>query len=361
MSTTINYFNTQKMKELFAKRLKNARIMAGLSMDALAEIVGVSKEAIRKYEHSEAQPGSTNLIKISKALSVNIDYFFRSSIVELGVVEFRKKSSLGKIKTNQIKQRIIDSLERYIELEKIFNIQYILENPVEHMQIQCGEDAELAADIVRKEWSLGLNPIKSIIETFEDNHIKVIEVKEEDVFDGLSTLVDDIIPVIVVNQNYTIERKRFTLLHELGHLLLNISEGTPKKEQEKFCDRFAASFLIPKLSFIKEIGERRSNISVNELAELQIEWGISIRALIIRARDLNVINKSKVTGFFIKCNRNPEFKIYVDKPRFAESEASNRFNQLIARGLAQELISISKASALSNIPVNQIKSEIAFI
>lgn len=349
------------MKELFAQRLKNARIMAGLSMDALASMVGVSKEAIRKYEHAVAQPNSSNLIKLSKALEVNIDYFFRSSNVELHNVEFRKKAKLGKTKTNQIKQRIIDCLERYIELERIFNIQYELKNPVGHFNIHSGDDAELAADIVRNEWKLGTNPIKSIIETFEDHHIKVIEVNEPDEFDGLSTLVDDKIPVIVVNQNYTIERKRFTLIHELGHLLLNIPKEVSKKVKEKYCDRFAASFLIPKVSLVMELGERRSKLSINELSELQKEWGISIRALVIRAYDVNIINKSKVTGFYIKCNQNSAFKANVDRPRFTEAETSNRFNQLVSRGLAQELISVSKASALSDVPVNKIMSELALI
>jgi Zn-dependent peptidase ImmA (M78 family) len=60
----------------------------------------------------------------------------------------------------------------------------------------------------------------------EDNFIKVVEVDKPLDFDGLSAFVDNKIPVIAVNKNFPIERKRFTLLHELGHLLLSFSKAS---------------------------------------------------------------------------------------------------------------------------------------
>jgi len=95
--------------------------------------------------------------------------------------------------------------------------------------------------------------------------------------------------------------------------------------------------------------------------QIQKEWGISVPAIVYRAKDLNVISERLCTGFFIKCRNNKEFKQKVDESRYLQDESSNRFNQLIARGLASDLLSLSKASVLSEKPVNILKTEIAYI
>jgi len=84
------------MKEIFSKRLKSARLLAGLSQDKLVEAIDqqVSKNAIAKYERAEMMPNSKVLIALSKALDVKTDYFFRPFTVEIDQVEFRKKSKL---------------------------------------------------------------------------------------------------------------------------------------------------------------------------------------------------------------------------------------------------------------------------
>lgn len=66
------------MKELFAKRLKNARLLSAMSQDNLVEAMGgiVSKNAISKYERGQMMPNSSVLIKLAKALDVKPDYFF---------------------------------------------------------------------------------------------------------------------------------------------------------------------------------------------------------------------------------------------------------------------------------------------
>ena len=66
----------------------------------------------------------------------------------------------------------------------------------------------------------------------------------ENNFDGLATIINDKYPVIVINKNFNVERKRFTLLHELGHLLLELPECEIKYE-ESVCNRFASEFLFP--------------------------------------------------------------------------------------------------------------------
>ena len=80
------------MKQIFSQRLKSARLMNGLSMDSLCEKINniVSKQSISKYEKGIMMPESTILIALSKALNVNVDFFFRPYYVTVEDIEFRK-------------------------------------------------------------------------------------------------------------------------------------------------------------------------------------------------------------------------------------------------------------------------------
>lgn len=349
------------METTFAKRIFSARKMAGMSMDELASLSGLSKNAISRYEKGIMKPDSTNLIKLSKALNVKVDYFFRKGSVELASVEFRKKAKLSNKAVEAIKYRVIDRLEKYLELEEILMVDNEFVSPLASFQIEGADDVEAAADKLREEWNLGLNPITSVVEMLEDNFIKVVEVEEELDFDGLSTFIDDRIPVIVVNKNFPIERKRFTLLHELGHLLLNLNANLSSKEIENACNRFSGALLVPQSKMVTELGSGRKVIYLQELAEIQKEWGISIQAIMYRARDLNIISQSKLSEFYIELRTNQNFKSLVDESRYCSAEASFRFYQLLYRGLAQDLISISKASVLSGQSTNTLKSNLSLV
>ena len=349
------------MNTVFAQRIATARKMAGLSMDQLATLSGLSKNAISRYEKGIMKPDSSNLIKLSKALNVKVDYLFRKPTVELEALEFRKKARMGVKRIDSIKYRVMDQLERYLELEDILSVNNDFSNPISSIQINDIVDVELVAKKLREIWNLGLHPISSVIEMLEDNFIKVVEVDEPLEFDGLSAFVGNKVPVIVVNQNFPVERKRFTLLHELGHLLLTFNGIFTEKEIENLCNGFAGAVLIPEAKLISELGQSRKQFYLQELAELQKEWGISIQAIMYRAKNLDIITQSKLTDFYIKLRQNSDFKKQVDESRYRLDESSFRFNQLLYKGLGQELISISKASVLSSQSVNTLETSLCHI
>ncbi|MEI6143435.1 MAG: XRE family transcriptional regulator [Mariniphaga sp.] len=349
------------MNTVFAQRIATARKMAGLSMDQLSSLSGLSKNAISRYEKGVMKPDSSNLIKLSKALNVKVDYLLRKPTVELEAVEFRKKARLGIKSIDSIKYRVMDRLERYLELEDILSVNNEFINPISSFQIDDNLDVEKAASKLRETWNLGLNPISSVIEMLEDNFIKVVEVDEPLEFDGLSAFVGKKVPVIVVNQNFPVERKRFTLLHELGHLLLTLNGIFTDKEIENLCNSFAGAILIPEAKLISELGQSRKQFYLQELADLQKEWGISIQAIMYRAKNLGIISQAKLTDFYFKLRQNSDFKKQVDESRYRLDESSFRFNQLLYKGLAQELISISKASVLSAQSENTLKASLCYI
>ena len=74
-------------------------------------------------------------------------------------------------------------------------------------------------------------------------------------------------------------------MHELGHLLLTLTGNFTDKEIENLCNRFAGAILIPEAKLISEFGQSRKQFYLQELVELQKEWGISIQAIMYRAKN----------------------------------------------------------------------------
>ncbi|QZE15138.1 XRE family transcriptional regulator [Halosquirtibacter laminarini] len=351
------------MKDIFSKRLKNARIKQNLSLDKLSDSMDkiVSKNALSKYEKGEMLPNSNVLIKLSNILEVSIDYFFRPFEIVIDQLEFRKKSNLPVSDKKRIVETVKDYIERYIELENITNKQGIFKNPAEKIHVLGSDDVIDSANIIRREWELGKAPIPSVIDLLEKNHIKIIEINAVAKFDGLSGYINDEIPFIVINKNFNVERKRFTILHELGHIVLNFNKYLEQNSIEKYCNEFSSELLLPGSVIIDLLSNKRHNIVSSEISKIQEQYGISFTAIVYKLQELNILPTYKVKKFFIKRNSESVFKQYVDKSRYMALEESNRFNSLINHAITEELITISKAAALSMSNVNELKESLTYI
>lgn len=346
-----------------AQRLRNARLMNGFSMDELCNRLGdiITKQAISKYESGKVVPDSNMLIRLANALGVNVDYFFRRTSVALDGIEFRKTSKLGNKKIAGLKEQIRDRVERYIEIEDIYNINSDFDTNVSENEISQEEDVYPIVNRLKRDWNLGDDGINGVIEMLETHKIKVIEIKVEGrAFDGLSGRVDDKKPFVVLNSTSNSERKRFTALHELGHLLLNFREGLDKDKIEHLCHLFASEMLISKDVFMNIIGPSRKGISMQELIGMQTQYGISIDALMYKAMYLNVITESRHTYYCIMKNKNAEFKKTVETSRYKE-EKTTRFEGLVYRALASEMITASKASSLLNEPLEKVLGDLELV
>ena len=349
------------MNTIFSTRLKQARIMQGLSMDSLCEKANnaLTKQSISKYEAGKMMPDSKSLIILANALGVNIDYFFRPVVVSIENVEFRKKSKLGTKQIDSIKEVVKDKLERYFEIESIIDIQSEFKPAYNNLLIQGESDVFSIVACIKNDWKLGEDGINNLIEILEENKIKVIEIDAHNSFDGLSGFANGKNPIIVLNKNFDSERKRFTALHELGHLLLNFDSSIDEKQIESYCNLFASEMLISKDVFIQKIGMNRRDISLQELQDIQEQFGISIDALMYKAKSLNIITENRFKTFCIK-KKQAKFKEAVEQSRYKQ-EQSNRFVRLVYRALASEIISISKAGILLNTSVNAVRNQLNLV
>ena len=345
----------------FGLRLHSARKMTGMSLDALALKAGsiVSKQAISKYEKGQINPSSEVLLALASALEIKVDYFFRSSEVSITKLEFRKKSQLGRKAEEQIKYQTIDFLQKYIELEEILNIKSPFLNPVSNNRIKNYEDIERAAQEIREKWNLGDRPVPHLIELLEDKGFKVFEVTNFEHFDGLSGFVADMdVPVIAVYKNKNLVRKRFTVAHELAHLLLDFSE-LEEKSTEKLCHTFAGALLLPPHIMRSELGKQRHKITEWELKKLKGIFGISMQAIMARALRLQIISETKYRSFCIYVSKHGW---HSNEPgKYVGKEVANRFKQLVYKAAAEQIISFSKAAEFLNKSVSELNQEVKVV
>lgn len=351
-----------ELKEIFGARLKNARVINGMSMDDLCSKMNhlLSKQTISKYESGRMLPNTTNLIALANALDVKPDYLLRPFTVSLDKIEFRKKSKLGVKEENAIKERIRDHIERYIEIEDILRISSDFTNPISNHTVITPADVYRIAAEVKALWQLGQDGIPSVIGMLEEHCIKVIEIDAPDTFDGMIGFVGKRKPILVLNKHMAVERKRFTAMHELGHLLLDFEESLSQRDIERSCNQFANEMLISQDVFKKLLGMSRHDISLNELRAIQTNYGISVDAQMFKANQLDIISDSRYKYFCITKKQNQTFKEQVEKSTYHE-EKSTRFSSLVYRALASELITYSKASVLLNESINVVRERLELV
>lgn len=347
------------MKEIFAERFKSARLMKGFSLQDLAnKIEGkLSRQALHRYEKGEVIPDNEKINLLSKALDVNPDFFFRSTTVELGEIEYRKLSKMPRKEASIIKEKTKEYLSRYLELEEILGLGVEFENPLKNIEIITSyEQVNKAANQLREYWSLGDGAIFNVVELLEDKNIKVVKLDVDEDFDGLQTFVNGNIPVVAYNVKKTNkpDRIRLTLLHELAHLLLTFGNIT-LKQKETLCYQFAGAVLLPEKTLKAELGEHRNKLSINELGNIKKQYGISMQAIVMRAKDCGIINEHYTKQFFFLIN---QMNWRVDEPvEYSGVEGSNRFEQLLFRALIEEQISMSKAASLNNQTLAEFRKE----
>ncbi len=349
--------NTQ---DLFARRLKSARLMKGYSLQDLADAIDnkLTRQSLHRYEKGDVMPGDDILALLADALDVNIDFFFRETEVHIDKVEFRKNRNMTVKQQDMIKEKTKEYLGRYLEVEEILGVTEIFKNPIESFgKIYSYEDADRAAVELRKEWNLGMGPLFNVMELLEDNNIKIVELDSDDEFDGLQTCVNDNIPVIAFNRSRyeKMDRLRFTLLHELGHLLMDFEPNLDSRLVERYCNRFAAAMLIPEKTLKKELGEHRQKLSIVEIGNIKKQYGISMQSIIIKAKEAGIINQNYCDSLLFMFEQH-NWK--VDEPVDYEGvEEINRFQQLIFRAYIEEQITMSKAAALLDIPLAEFRKK----
>lgn len=357
-----------EVKETFAQRLQMTRKMRGFSVADLSKRLAgaASTTAIEKYEKGAMFPqSSSTIVALAAALQVPVGDLLRPVTLKFDVegFSFRKKAKLSKKAQEAILLNIHQYVEKYFEIENIANVSSHYDLGRTSYIVDSAEKARQAAMDVRREWGLGNTPVAIPILLLEEHGVKIIEVDEDPtLFDGSSNTIGGT-PVIVLNTHVTDpsrpeeERRRLTAFHEFGHQYMTIDASLDDKTKEDLCNIFASEMLIPSSVFIGLVGEKRKSIYPVELRNIQQVYGISCRALMMKARQLDVISENAYKWFCISLNKNANLKAFIDTCLFAQSHTS-RFEQLVIRMLATDAISMGKAAELLGTTVGELSNKL---
>ena len=349
---------------MFGERLKLARRKAGLSLRGLSGAMGgsVSAQSVGKYERGEMMPNSKTLIQMSKVLNVSLPYLMSGRISELKNVEFRRTSGITEREKAQVEAAVIEKLERYVNIEEILDIrdESCLPRKINDGFLGREEDGELLAGEMRKRWELGTGPIPNMTALLENHGIKVLLIALPEKVSGLTCLAHSPlrkqpVPAIIVNKDMTLERRRFTLGHELAHRLIDPESPA---NREKGANVFAGAFLVPRSHLVRQVGSSRKAFCFKEIVRLKRMYRTSAATLLVRLNQAGIMDKSALAYAFQTYARG--WKMSEPHPlepdeKKGEYEAPHRFERLCYWALAEKLIGPSKACELLQRPLRDIK------
>lgn len=347
-------------------RLRRARLMSGHSLRELATMLdgAVSHTQLQKFEAGESSPDSTLLARLSRVLGVRPDYFFKTDTLKLATVEYRSLTKLGVKARQRLEEQAYEFFERYLEVETILRIHRSNFPQADLAGVDMGSlpgAIEMAAEKLRQDWDFGMNPIPNVHAMLEKNGVKVRVLPHEDGFDGFSAFAEGDalrVPVIALSQRWLrgrdrdLPRFRFTALHELAHLHLILPPGLTPKQKENFCHLFAGAFLVPRQQFCDAFGTNRIKIALAELKAIKAEWGISVAAVMKRAHNLGVVTDGRYKAYCLAANKHGWRG--MDPGHWAGEEESSRFEPLVLRALAQDLITTTKAAGLLGVSLPEL-------
>ncbi|MBQ8935095.1 MAG: ImmA/IrrE family metallo-endopeptidase [Oscillospiraceae bacterium] len=300
------------IKNVFrGEQLKSARLLRGMTITALAERTGISKQSISLYENGENKPEYKRMDALANALNVPASFFFSDDICQAKTpaTYFRSLSSTSKLtRTAQSLKleyvaKMYDALMEYIDFPPLDlpQIEYEelcdLDDPDSMNEMY--RKMESIAKKVRECWNLGDGPIGDLQYTLESHGIIVtgFDTNREDVdaFSQRTILKNEEVCFIAVDQGTKPKgRIRFDMAHELAHLLIHPwSEDIDSISKEEFKLReteanvFASAFLLPRSSFEREVSRYATDLEY--YLGLKRRWGASIQAMMYRARQIGCI------------------------------------------------------------------------
>lgn len=295
-------------------RLKEAREARLLTPLALSEMVGVTRASISAYEHGKHNPSLEILERIATVLKLKTEFFLQPDEPPQKEVVFeRSRSSTTKAARTRARHRrtwlrkTMQYLTQFVEIPQP-NIPDFALMPNSWASTSRSQIEAMARD-ARRYWKMQDGPIGNVTLLAENNGIIVCLIPmNADKLDAFS-LWDpaDGRPYIALGSDtQSAFRTRFTIAHELAHLILhkNLSDSetqdpTTLKTLERQADQFAASFLTPASAFSDDVRVP----TLEQFRMLKPRWKTSIKMMIHRASELDIINREEARRLYISYNR----------------------------------------------------------
>ena len=323
---------------MIGARIKQARLLAGMTQKELAKALGeagykITAAAISKYEKQKSYPTAQFILEASSALGVPCSYFMSQPSRSVDWIGFRCRAKLSDTARNRIKAYAAERADVQSELRDLLYPERSYEFPSIPVADLTG--AEHAAEQLRDSWDVGDRPLDNLVQMAEDREVIVVDWADKTgLFDGLSGWCGDR-PVAVVNSQFPLDRRRLTLAHEIGHLVMDTSIGS-NVDDEALAFRFAAALLTPADHVYKELRGKSRYLSWDELKILKRKYGLSMSAWVRHAYDLNIISSSTYKSMNIQYRSRGW---HIEEPvKYIGDEEPLLLKQMAGRAIAEGMV-----------------------
>jgi len=347
------------------ERLRTLRDLLGLTQDELATASGVKQSWISQVETSARDATDSGLRAIALATDTPLRFFrVQPSTVPLDSLRFRKTSSASKVMTRRVHAFYGES---YRVTESLLAAEHYPTPPLPYAATDTltRDDIEELADQTREALRLAPDkPIPHLTRVLERAGVTIIPlVFTDDPQDppaagghfGVSYWGGLDAPALIgYFPGSQGDRERFTLAHEVGHLVLHTFRPRAT-DPEGEANQFAGALLIPRIRAEEIISERNS---LTEYARMKATWGVSMQALILRGSALDLIGETRKRSLFVQLSakgwrKNEPVAVGHEAPLLLWTLLSRRYGQRPYRAAAEDLaIHPTVLRSIAPTPVN---------
>lgn len=314
--------------------LRLARQLRGFPQNEAAECLGVPNVELSRIETGLKEPSEQLLEKASDVFSVPVEFFGQTDTIYGAPVSvhpmWRKKSNVSATELHRI---VAELNVRVMHLRKLLEATDL--EPINKLprldSDEYGNDPEKIAGLVRRFWQVPDGPIQDVTALVEDAGVLVAhsDLGGSSV-SGVRFSVPGMPHMIILNRMQSADRMRFTLCHELAHVIMH-QFPTPNMEEE--ANKFASCFLIPTKDIKPYFAGRK--IDLRLLAALKPEWKVSMASLVFAAKRAGAINDTQSQYIWkqfnihnIKMREPPELDFPAEEPRTLNDLVSLHINDM---------------------------------
>jgi Zn-dependent peptidase ImmA (M78 family)/transcriptional regulator with XRE-family HTH domain len=289
--------------------LQAARAAAGLSQAEAARLAGVNRVALSFYENGQRQPPLRHVVALATAYGVDPGRLF-DGVVEPDVAApeqllFRSSSVLHAHDVRAQLQRVLRVVEFYTDLLGDLGTStpvWMASRFTPARGRQTRRYAVAKAREVRRSFGLGETTVADL-DALAAEAALVFRAPLGDLDfapSGLSWLDPTAGFCIIVNSSVRRTHQRFTLAHELAHVLFHldqprvaiVSRAREVDDQERFANAFAGELLVPGPALIElseELQPWERLDDAGTAVRLADRFDVSYAALLVRLRQEKLI------------------------------------------------------------------------
>lgn len=296
---------------LLGRRIADARKARGKTQEEVATFLACSRPTYIAIEKGERPVKSEEIVKLAAFLGRTVHDLVRPGepVVDLQP-HLRAVAEKMKSADTDALNKAIDELQRlaedYRELERMMGAPPRFNHPPEVMlsaRLDPVEFAEGEAQRERQRLGLGDQPVIDLRGTLEwDAGLRIYYGELPATVAGMYAYTADLGCCILVNRKHPPERRRVSMLHEYGHLLVDrfkpgidyLTKPGRKPLNERFAEAFAWSFLMPASSVrqrFHDIVTSTDDFQVADLRRLSHFYFVSVEAMAQRLEQLGLIAK----------------------------------------------------------------------